>query len=287
MTAAEINTRDLTNLVQQLLKSNINMSRRLRNIERMHPAMNRSTSPSLRTSIHELYLSRLSDAFQSYESTFEKELETSPAYKRAGFNRLRVSQTSSNAASGPSFLSGLSLSDVSNVTAMALPISCTELWNHHRYNSPPDSDKTQTESTLNAWYNPPPKKSAFIRTVYFDGQYTNQYAQSKFTGHLIYRRFDVTGPDCPPRFKEGLAISTTVDESRTHHTEKIWNGERVELEDTSPCEIKQHCMTNRGDGRAQGSERPQPDISIASRCRPEGPSDWGQGVLRLLQCIGY
>lgn len=157
MTAAESNTQNLTHLVQQMLKSNINMSRRLRNIERMHPAMDRSVSPSLRTSIHDLYLNRLSDSFQLSEPAFEKELETSPAYKRAAFNRLRVSQSSSNAASGPSFLSGLSLCDVSNVTAMALPISSTELWNHHRYTCPPDSSQTAALSTLDAWYNPQPK----------------------------------------------------------------------------------------------------------------------------------
>ncbi|KAI4254949.1 MAG: hypothetical protein LQ352_002811 [Teloschistes flavicans] len=264
------------------------MSRRLRNIERMHPAMDRSVSPSLRTSIHDLYLNRLSDSFQLSEPAFEKELETSPAYKRAAFNRLRVSQSSSNAASGPSFLSGLSLCDVSNVTAMALPISSTELWNHHRYTCPPDSSQTAALSTLDAWYNPQPKRSAFIRTAYFDGHYTNQYAQSKFTGHLVYRRFEVTSPDRPPRFKEGLEISTVTHEDEAREDQAIQSREPVELEDTSPCKIEEQRVGNDIKDRAQGFKRRRSDGMITSYYwRPDRNSNWGQGVLRMLESIGY
>ncbi|KAL9590276.1 MAG: hypothetical protein Q9203_000898 [Teloschistes exilis] len=288
MTAAENNTQDLTHVVQQMLKSNINMSRRLRNIERMHPAMDRSVSPSLRTSIHDLYLSRLSDTFQMSEPAFEKELETSPVYKKTAFNRLRLSQSSSNAASGPSFLSGLSLCDVSNVTAMALPISCTELWNHHRYISQPHSSQTPALSTLDAWYNPPPKRSAFIRTAYFDGHYTNQYAQSKFTGHLVYRRFEVASPDHPPRFKEGVEISTATPQDRACYDQAIGSQEPVELEDTSPNDNEEQCLGNDINDRAQGFRRPQLDGIITSYCWSlDRNSNWGQGVLRMLESIGY
>ncbi|KAL8631171.1 hypothetical protein Q9189_003111 [Teloschistes chrysophthalmus] len=288
MTAAESNTQDLTHVVQQMLKSNINMSRRLRNIERMHPAMDRSVSPSLRTSIHDLYLSRLSDSFQMSEPAFEKELETSPVYKKTAFNRLRLSQSSSNAASGPSFLSGLSLCDVSNVTAMALPISCTELWNHHRYIGRPDPSPTPALSTLDAWYNPPPKRSAFIRTAYFEGQYTNQYAQSKFTGHLVYRRFEVTSPNHPPRFKEGVEISTVTPPDRARYDQDIESGEPAELEDTSHSETEEHCVGDDIEARAQGFGPPQLDGMITSYCwRLDHNSNWGQGVLRMLESIGY
>lgn len=152
---AENTTRSLTAAVQQLLKSNINMSRRLRSIERMHPALNLSACPSFTMSISERDASRLSNPSQSSEPAFEKELETSPVYKRTAFSRLRASRNSSNATSGPSFLSGLSLSDISNATAMALPISSTELWNHHRYTTRLD---TKAEGTnLDAWYYPPAK----------------------------------------------------------------------------------------------------------------------------------
>lgn len=149
MESAETTTRDLTGLVQQVLKSNVNMSRRLRNIERMHPAMMSSACPSLTASMHEYDLGQLSDAQPSSKISFEKELEHSAAYnRRTAFNRLRASN---------SFLSGLSLSDVLDVTAMALPISRTELWNHHRYGTLPPSNTTHEASTLDAWYNPPAK----------------------------------------------------------------------------------------------------------------------------------
>lgn len=162
MESAETTTRDLTGLVQQVLKSNVNMSRRLRNIERMHPAMMSSACLSLTATVHEYSVGRLSDAEQSPKISFEKELEHSAAYnRRTAFNRLRASNNSSNAPSGLSFLSGLSLSDVLDVTAMALPISRTELWNHHRYDTQPHSNTTHEASTLDAWYNPPAKVGSF------------------------------------------------------------------------------------------------------------------------------
>lgn len=237
---------------------------------------------------------------QSSEPPFEKELETSPVYRRAAFNRLRASKSSSNAASEPSFLSGLSLSDVSNVTAMALPISCRELWNHHRYATPQGSRTTREVSTLDAWYNPPPKvscqvyvgkhwltrskKSAFIRTVYFDGQYTNQYAQAKFTGHLIYRRFDITGPDGSPRFKEGLAILSSSDQNKVCYGEEIERGHRLELDGTGPYEIEGHCMEQDGKDRARGPERRH---LLASCWSLDSSVSWGQEVLQLLGSVGF
>ncbi|KAL8733290.1 MAG: hypothetical protein Q9181_003646 [Wetmoreana brouardii] len=286
METAETSTKDLTTLVQQLLKSNINMSRRLRNIEKMHPAMNQSTCPSLTSEILERHASRLIDPSQASGTPFEKELETSPVYKRAAFNKLQASQSSSNAASGPSFLSGLSLSDVSNVTAMALPISSTELWNHHRYPERRGSSTSNGVSTLDAWYYPPPRRSAFIRTVYFNGQYTNQYAQAKCTGHLIYRRFSVNSPDRPPRFKEGWAIPASTDQDQPCDVKEDGNEERAELEDTSPCELMGHCYSQCREDRTRELEQQYIDIIFASYWGPDSSSDWGQGVRRLLESVG-
>lgn len=133
------------------------MSRRLKNIERMHPAMNLSARPSITMSAYEPDTIQLSESSQSSGPPFERELETSPVYKRTAFNKLRASKSSSNAPSGPSFLSGLSLSDVSNVTAMALPIFSTELWNHHRYTAKLNPHTTAEGISLDAWYYPPAK----------------------------------------------------------------------------------------------------------------------------------
>ncbi|KAL9001483.1 MAG: hypothetical protein Q9169_000058 [Polycauliona sp. 2 TL-2023] len=265
--SAETTTKDLTGLVQQVLKSNVNMSRRLRNIERMHPAMMWSACPSLTSSIHEHNLGQLSDAQQSSEISFERALKHSTAYRRTAFSRLRGSASSSNAASGLSFLSGLSLSDVLDATAMALPISRTELWNHHRYDTRSLPDSTHGASALDAWYNPPAKKSAFIRTAYFDGQYTNQYAQNKSNGHLIYRRFSIAGPNRPPRFTEGLVISP----SKGNDEAEAGVEEVAELEDTSSGAVE------------TSDER---EVELVSCWDHDSPSAWGQGVLGLLRSIG-
>lgn len=148
--------RNLTSLVQEVLKTNVNMASRLKNLERMHPAL----AASLRTSQNEAARSegtesRAVSRMTYYKFTFEEELESSPVYKRAGLNQVRFSK-SSTSSYGPSCLSGLSLSDVSNVSAIALPISSMELWNHHRYR--PDNAGSATAATsLDAWYNPPAK----------------------------------------------------------------------------------------------------------------------------------
>ena len=148
--------RDLTSLVQEVLKTNVNMAARLKNLERMHPAL----AASLRTSQDDMarsegIQSRASSRNTYYKFTFEEELGLSPVYKRAGVNQIRYSKSSSSSI-GPSCLSGLSLSDISNVSAIALPISSMELWNHHRYSS--DNTGAATKATsLDAWYNPPAK----------------------------------------------------------------------------------------------------------------------------------
>lgn len=151
--------RNLTSLVQEVLKTNVNMASRLKNLERMHPALASSLSTSQNdTPRSEGIESRAVSPRTYYNFTFEEELETSPVYQRAGLNQIRFSK-SSTTSNGPSCLSGLSLSDVSNVSAIALPISPLELWNHHRYRS--DVGSVATATSLDAWYNP----SAKVRTA--------------------------------------------------------------------------------------------------------------------------
>lgn len=153
---AEASMRNLTTLVQEVLKTNVNMASRLKNLERMHPAL----AASLCTSQNDVARSegaesRAASRRAYYRFTFEEELETSPVYKKAGMNQIRLSK-SSTSTYGPSCLSGLSLSDVSNVSAIALPISSMELWNHHRY-TPDNGGSATTVTSLDAWYNPPAK----------------------------------------------------------------------------------------------------------------------------------
>lgn len=153
---AEASTRKLTSLVQEVLKTNVNMASRLKILERTHPAL----AASFRTSQNDMARSegtesRAVSRRAYHKFAFEEELETSTVYKRAGLNQISFSKLSTT-SSGPSCLSGLSLSDVSNVSAIVLPISSMELWNHHRYR-PDNAGSGTTATSLDAWYNPPAK----------------------------------------------------------------------------------------------------------------------------------
>ena len=148
--------RNLTSLVHEVLKTNVNMASRLKNLERMHPALTASIYTSHNdTPKSEGTDSRAVSRRTYYRFAFEEELETSSVYKRASLttlNHIRFSK-SSTSSYGPLSLSGLSLSDVSNVSAIALPISSMELWNHYRYRTH-STESATTAISLDAWYNP-------------------------------------------------------------------------------------------------------------------------------------
>lgn len=232
------------------------MASRLKNFERMHPAL---ANPSTCTSQNDLALSeagrcRAASRLTQNRFSFDEELETSTVYRKAAVTQITISR-SSNSSHGPSSWSGLSLSDVNNASTIALPISSRELWNHHRYD--PGIAGSATAISWDAWYNPPKKvgllsmfpshsrfkiheheqKSAFIRTAYFNGQYTNQYSQSKSTGHLIFRRFTISAPNTPPIFTEGAIMQQSPKELEKIGEETSEDENRFELEDTG-CAVQ-------------------------------------------------
>ncbi|MCJ1284042.1 guanine nucleotide-binding protein subunit alpha [Xylographa opegraphella] len=70
----------------------------------------------------------------SFSYTFEKDLQASPVYSRANKKHSSLSLPSSGArTTGWSVLSGISLSEVSNLSVFALPIFVNELYNHQVY----------------------------------------------------------------------------------------------------------------------------------------------------------
>ncbi|MCJ1392743.1 hypothetical protein MMC18_005614 [Xylographa bjoerkii] len=267
---AHVSVRTLASLVQQVLRSNLDMSRRLRNFERLHPAMAASISPSRESQImvpdHDTMQGTRPPVLFGY--AFEEVLWTSRVYKKTALNVSRFSASSCAGSLGHSYLSGLSLSDVSNVSAIALPILSEELWNHHRYNLAMETTISGPISVFDAWYNPPAKRSAFIRTAYFNGQYTNQYAQSKSTGHLVYRRFNVAGPRSSPAFVEGAVISQS-------HVAIAFEQRNAAVDNQAitPIEMSQKRCT--GFGRSN---------TLSSYLPAHG---WSQEVIGLLQGISY
>ena len=154
---AEASMRNLTVLVQKVLKSNMNMAARLKNLERMHPALANSKSASQDDiTSSESSGSRAISRMSCPKFTFEEELETSIVYKRTTLSQPRMSK-SSNVSNPPSYLSGKSLSDVGDISALALPISPMELWNHHRYDRGIKKSSSTRATSLDAWYNPSAK----------------------------------------------------------------------------------------------------------------------------------
>ena len=154
MEEAHASVRNLTSLIYQVLRSNLDMSRRLRNLEMMHPALAASIIESTNTERRE-EAQRTSHFF---EFAFEEDLQISRVYRRAAlYGSKKLSVLSSNASFALSCLSCLSLSDVSNVCAIALPISSRELWNHHRYSQDLAAMAGFSSSRFDTWYNPSPK----------------------------------------------------------------------------------------------------------------------------------
>ncbi|KAI4214260.1 MAG: hypothetical protein LQ351_003345 [Letrouitia transgressa] len=252
--------RTLSDLLSRLQASKTSLSLmlniltwRLNELEKMHPALGLSAYPSNASSAIEFDLIQGTIETPAGEVNFEKDLEISPVYRRAGF--------------------------------IALPISSQELWNHHRYQVVRTDNAKADIRTLDAWYNPPPTKSAFIRTAYFNGQYTNQYAQNKFRGHLIYCRFIIDAPNSQPIFTDGAVLPRIEEGTQSDHYAP--NTEIAEIQDTDRWSEK----TRSGLFGAFCMDDPLANSSVdCSDRKPlgaESSSKWGQMVNDLLRAVQY
>ncbi|KAL9120454.1 MAG: hypothetical protein Q9187_002992 [Circinaria calcarea] len=200
---AHASVQHLTTLVQQLLDLNADMSRRLRTLESphhpsAHGAPIKLTSPG--TGSDDEVEPPPTYSTEGPGNTFEKDLSASRVYGRASLNPARLSVVSSTNSVGWSLLSGLSLSDISNLSTISLPISSRELWNYHRYSVEPHMASCGL-SPLDAWYNPPANMSACIRSSprNSNGDYVNQYCHFNTTGEVRYTRVSsVKHPGPPP-----------------------------------------------------------------------------------------
>ena len=154
MDGALASTRNLNALVRGVLKSNAHMTNRLRKLELMHPALAVSSNPSCGSLIINEHGAKRAISPAFFEFAFEEDLQTSRVYKRVALDESRFSKSSLTTSIDHSFLSGMSLSDVSDVSALTLPISPMELWNHHRYGSAQETKADPGASSFEAWYNP-------------------------------------------------------------------------------------------------------------------------------------
>ena len=166
---AQSSASQLTTLVQQVLESNLDMSRRMANLEMQTLGQARSSAPTLTAlsidrdddSISTMrvakdYTKHRSTLLQSGDNiketggdasalsstteilnfgfTFDQDLHNSRPYVRAMKKNLMGSPASSTLQTiGWSCMSGVSLADVSAISVLRLPISPQELWNGQQY----------------------------------------------------------------------------------------------------------------------------------------------------------
>ena len=150
--------RNLTSQVQEVLRNNVKMASRLQNLEKMYPGLIASRSASrVERRLSDKSERRSVSLTRGYRFAFEEELQTSNVYRRALLRQIRSSEAETS-SKGLSWFSGMSLSDISNVSAIALPIYPMELWNHRHYPVKNSQGETTTNS-LEAWYNPDAKVS--------------------------------------------------------------------------------------------------------------------------------
>ena len=168
---AQSSASQLTALVQQVLENNLDISRRMANLEMQTLGQARSSAPTLTAlSItrddHSISTMRVTKDYKKHRSTllrsgdniketggdasalpaanenldfgftFDQDLHSSRPYVRAMRRNLVSSAASSSSTlhtTGWSCMSGVSLADVSAISVIRLPVSPQELWNGQQY----------------------------------------------------------------------------------------------------------------------------------------------------------
>lgn len=126
--------------MEEVLASNEDLVRRMETLEYAQPSPSVRTRTSVTPSVAPQRSDRFSISSLSREMfwfAFEHDLQASRVYRRISFRSSSLSLPSVHAPSASwSMLSGLSLSQISNVTVLALPLTPDELSNGDQYNAP-------------------------------------------------------------------------------------------------------------------------------------------------------
>lgn len=135
---AQSSVTQLTTLVEQLLGKNEEISRRLETFE-IHPGKEKNLI-SFESENADDIEGRQGNSVEtvvmntSPSSSFEQDLYASPVYARTMEEKSNLSiPLSTGHSNARSFLSNLSLADVSDISVLSLPITTAEIWNHHHY----------------------------------------------------------------------------------------------------------------------------------------------------------
>ena len=125
----------------------------------MHPALASHINPTRESIRLAFEADEMQTPSQStaFGFTFDEDLWTSRVYKKATKNASRLSLVSAKGSGSLSCLSGLSLSDISNVSAICLPILPKEVWNYSRYSIQESNKITNVSASFEEWYSPSSK----------------------------------------------------------------------------------------------------------------------------------
>ncbi len=152
MEEAHLSMNNLATTVQTIVESSEKMTHKLENIEQTLAAPSQYATSKIsalpRSSDEALKLRLLGRDINdghsppqahmpNAKSDLDLELSNSRVYLRT-FHRHSVSSlpSASGSASGWSFLSGVSLAQISNISVLSLPLCPYEIWNPHHYDPP-------------------------------------------------------------------------------------------------------------------------------------------------------
>ena len=161
MEEARASSKELHNMVQRVLESNEDISRRLNALEMpcngSHSFIGTSNGDAeetiddretIRPDVDSSTDFQATFQIPDFSFTFDQDLQTSRVYTRAAHQQSNFSVRSAAVQSlSWSMISGISLSAVSNISVISLPISANELWNGQHYN--PESHLQADTVTLN------------------------------------------------------------------------------------------------------------------------------------------
>ena len=163
MEAAQTSICNLVTTVEHILQASEDVSSRLARIETMFAAPTGYSASALRAPIdnddeiaqpqvstEEPLNSDLSRKILQFDPNLESELHASRVYMRTKHRHSMSSLNSTyDSVAGLSFLSGISLAQISSISVISLPIFSYELWNPQQYR---DIRSTDMSTSLRAQY---------------------------------------------------------------------------------------------------------------------------------------
>ena len=173
MEAVQTSICNLATTVEHILQASEDVSSRLARIETMFAAPSGDSATTLRAPIEndnadtraqismgEPLRSDLSRRILQFDPNLESELHASRVYMRTKHRHSMSSLNSTyDSVAGLSFLSGISLTQISSISVISLPIFSYELWNPQQYTDIRSTDMSASLRAQNPTYSTRRSKS--------------------------------------------------------------------------------------------------------------------------------